>query len=99
MPAHPVHRRATPAEREDTEEDLPSATSGAVARGGEIGNQADVPEHDRDDEIGQHGPDVPFERTSELRPHAHSRGVRKHPVEEPRPAKMQDRIDRGAYDS
>src|SRR6185437_1049439 len=55
--------------------------------------KADVPEDDRDREISEDRPDVPFKRTAKLRPHAHGGRIRKHPVHEPRPSEMEDRID------
>ena len=87
---------AAPAQRGDAEEDLPAALGGAIARGGEIGNEPGVPERQRHREIGQDRPDVPFQRAAKLRPHPHRRRIGKHPVEIPGTAEMQHRIDAGA---
>ena len=51
----------------------------------EIGDQADVPEEQRDREVGRDGEEVPQQRAAEVRPDAHLIRERRHPVRHPRP--------------
>ena len=73
-----------------------SAAVRAVAQRREVGQQADVPEQQRDDEVGGDREDVPDQRAAPLRPEVHRVGVGQQPVEEPRPAEVQDREQPGA---
>ena len=94
----PVPRGASPAEREHAVDDAPDAALRAVAERGEVGDEPDVPEHQRDREVGGHREHVPHQRAPELRPERHRVGVRGEPVEELRAAEVEDREDPGAHD-
>ena len=87
----PVLRRSAPAEREDAVDDARAARRRAVAQRGEIGNEPEVPEEERDGEVRRHRGRVPRERAAELRPHAHRRRVGNEPVSEPRPPEVEER--------
>ena len=63
----------------------------AVAQRRQVGDQADVPEQQRDGGVGRDREDVPDQRAAELRPEAHRVRVGQQPVEEPRPAQVQQR--------
>ena len=98
LPAMPMLRRSAPAKRAQPEENLPAPRLGSIARRRQVGQDADIPEEHRHDQIGQHREKVPGQRALELRPHAHRAGVGRHPVEAPRPAQMQDGIKPRAHD-
>ena len=69
----------------------------AIAHRRQVGNQADVPEHDRDRGVGRDREHVPDQRAAELRPQAHRVGIREQPVgRQPRTAGVEDREDRRA---
>ena len=86
----PVGAVAAPAERDDAVEAALEQRRRAVTRRRQIGQQARVPEEERDREVRRHRDDVPRERRAELRPHPHLGGVRDEPVGEPRASQMQD---------
>ena len=70
----------------------------AVAQRREVGDQADVPEDERDREVGADREDVPEQRRAEVHPERAARvGVREHPVREPRPAHVDQREEPGAH--
>ncbi len=92
----PVGGRAAPAHRPEAVDDLPEAARRAVAQGGEVGDQADVPEEQRDGGVGRDREDVPDERAPELRPHAHGVGVGEEPVGEPGAPEVEHRVEPGA---
>ena len=69
-----------------------------VAQRGEIGNEAHVPEQQRDGEVGADRGRVPGQRAAKLRPDAHRRRVGNEPVEEPRPPEVQQREEPGLDD-
>ena len=94
----PVPRGASPAEREHTVGDASDAALRAVAERGEVGDEPDVPEQQRDREVGGHREHVPHERAPELRPERHRVGVRDEPVEELRAAQVEEREEPGAHD-
>ena len=62
----------------------------------EIGNQADVPEHQRNGAVCRDREHVPLERTARLRPKPHRIRIREQPIREPRPPQVQDREHAGA---
>src|SRR3546814_21120518 len=64
-----------------------------------IGKDTQIPEQERNDEIGEDREKVPGERAFELRPDMHRIEIRRNPIEVPRPPKVQDRIKPGAHDS
>ena len=94
----PVPRGASPAEREHAVGDAPDTALRAVAERGEVGDEPDVPEQQRDGEVGGHREHVPHERAPELRPERHRVGVRDEPVEELRAAQVEEREEPGAHD-
>ena len=96
--APPVDRRAAPAEREDAVDDPLPPLLGRVAERREVGDEADVPEHERDGEVRRDREHVPRQRAAELRPHAGDVRERVQPVEEPRPAHVQQREHARAHD-
>ena len=98
--AVPVARRAAPAEREDAEDpDLLPLDTSAIAEGGEVGDEADVPEQDRGGGVGRDREHVPDERAAELRPQAHVVRIREQPAGgEPRAAGVEASGRRGAHD-
>ena len=90
----PVARRAAPAHGEHAVDMLREAAAGPVAQRREVGDQADVPEEERDRGVGRDREDVPDQRAAELRPQAHGVGVGQQPVGEPRAAGV-EQPDRG----
>ncbi len=96
--AVPVSGRAAPAHGEQPVDDPPDAAGRAVAQGGEVGDESDEPEHQRDQQVGRYREHVPHQRAAEVRPHRHRVGVRKQPVEEPRTAHVQERVEAGTRD-
>ena len=69
----------------------------AIAHRRQVGNQADVPEHDRHRRVGRDREHVPDERALELRPQAHRVRIREQPVgRQPRTAGVEHREDRRA---
>ena len=66
--AMPVPRRTAPAHRQHAVDHLRQAVLGAVAQRGQIGNQADEPEQQRDRDVGRDREHVPHQRAAELRP-------------------------------
>ncbi len=95
-PARPVYGGATPAEREHAIEHAAQAGGRAIAHAGKVGDQAEVPEQHRDEQIDGDGEDVPLQRAAELRPHAQHVRIREQPQEEERPAEVDDRKQAGA---
>ena len=67
-----------------------------VAQAGDIGNQADEPEHRGDGGVGRDREDVPHQRTAELRPYAHRVGIGEQPVRQPRTTHVQQGEHAGA---
>ena len=94
----PLARAAAPAEAEDGVEVFPDLVLHPVAHGGGVGDEADVPEHDRDGKIGGDGEDVPEQRAAEVGPDAVA--VRDGPEipGEPDAADVDGGIDAGAHD-
>ena len=90
--------RAAPAQREGAIQQLSRARPRAVAHGGEIGNQADVPEQDREQQIADDRPEIPDQRAAPLRPERHRVGIGGEPIGIDRPAQMDDRHDAGDRD-
>ncbi len=85
----PVHRRASPAHREDAVDNFGGAVTRAIAQRGEVGDQSDVPEKQRHSGVGGDGKAVPYQRAAELRPHFHRVGIGEQPVGEPGTAKVE----------
>ena len=97
--AMPVARRAAPAERQRAEDDLLHLRHRAIPHRRQVGDEADVPEHDRDGGVGRDREHVPDERAAELRPQAHGVGIGEQPVGgDPGAAGVEDREDRRAQD-
>ncbi len=90
--------RAAPAQREGAIQQLSRARPRPVAHGGKIGNQADVPEQDREQQIADDRPEIPDQRAAPLRPERHRVGIGGQPVGIDRPAQMDDRHDAGDRD-
>ena len=78
----PMAHRAAPAESEHPEGLLPQAGR-AVAHGGHVRDQADVPEEQGDGAVDRDREDVPHQGAAELRPHPHLVRDREHPVRHP----------------
>ena len=95
----PVAVRAAPAEREDAVERsarrLALARSRSVARSG---IRPDVPEEQRDREVGRDREDVPHQRAAEVRPDAHLVRDGQHPVVQPDAADVDAGEDQRADD-
>ena len=68
----PVTRRSPPAERQEAVGHLQTAMLRLVAQRREIRDQSDVPEQQRDREVGRDREHVPDQRTPELRPDRHA---------------------------
>src|SRR6266513_3429937 len=64
---------------------------GAVTYRGEIGDEAEVPEQERDRKISADRKDVPHEWAAELRPHSHCVRIWNQPVKNPWTTEMQQR--------
>ncbi len=94
--ALPVADRAAPSHRQDAVHRLGPRVACLVAHGRQVGNQADVPEDERNGAVGRDRKHVPHQRTAELRPDAHRVGIRKQPVGKPGTAKVQHRKHAGA---
>ena len=99
LEAVPVPRLAAPAEGEEAVGDLlaarRSARSRSVARSGMrpmYQNRIDTID------VGADREDVPHQRAAPLRPEVHHVGIGDEPVEEPRPAEVQDRHETGHRD-
>ena len=91
-------RRAAPAEREDAVDVALPACRRAVAHRREIGNEAEVPEEQRDGEVGRDRGHVPRQRALEVGPHLHRRGIGHEPVGEPRAAEVEERKESRLHD-
>ena len=89
--AVPVAGGTAPAHREHAVDDLLPAFVGAVAQGGQIGNQSDEPEQQRDGGVGRDRENVPHQRAAELRPYPHGVGIREQPVGQPRTSDVDQR--------
>ncbi len=96
--AMPVAGRAAPAHGQDAVDHAPHWVRRAVAQSRHVRDEADVPEQQRDAEIGADREDVPHQRAAPLRPKVHRVGVGREPVEELRPAHVQEREYAGAGD-
>ena len=94
----PVIGRATPPHRHHSIDNLCEPVFGSVAKRRKIRNQTDVPEHQRNREIRAYRKHVPDQRTPPLRPKPHRVRVRRNPIEEPWPAKMNQRKQARARD-
>ena len=79
----PMAIGAAPSEREQTVRHLLNLALGTIAHGGQVRHQADVPEEQRNREVGTHCTHVPQERTAELRPHVHLVWDWEEPVRQP----------------
>ncbi len=95
--AVPVAARTRPPQGEEAVDCLGDAGLGLVPEGGQVGDHPDVPEERRHAGVGRDREDVPQQRASELRPHAHLVGIREEPVGEPDAADMQRREQAGAH--
>ena len=70
---------------------------GAVAHRGQVGDEADDPEHDRHGGVGRHGEHVPDERAAELGPQPHRVRVGEQPVgRQPGTPRVEQREERRA---
>ena len=97
-PPLPCGRRSGPADREHAVEKALPALRRECARGREIREQAEIPEEQRDRDVGGDRGHVPRERALEVRPHAHRGRIRYQPIREPRPAEVQEREHRGVHE-
>src|SRR5581483_11378702 len=70
---------------------------GLVANRGQIGDDAHIPEQQRDSEVGADGKDVPDQGTAELRPERHRIRIRQEEIKNPWPAQMEQRKKTGAH--
>ncbi|OPZ06824.1 MAG: hypothetical protein BWZ08_02192 [candidate division BRC1 bacterium ADurb.BinA292] len=96
--AAPVQGGIAPAEGENAEQPLLPGLVGAVAHRRQVGHQANIPEDERDNAVGGDGEDIPDERAAPLRPEIHRVGVREKPIENLRPAEVEEREHAGAGD-
>ena len=87
----PMDRRAAPTHGEDSVGKARKALARLIAHGCKIGNQPDVPEQQRNREIGGNRKDVPHQRATELRLDSHGARVGKQPISIPRASQMQQR--------
>ena len=87
----PMPRRTAPAHGYDAVNAARPAVAPAVAQGSQIRQQPDEPEHQGHGRVGRNREDVPHQGAAKLRLHAHGVGVREHPIEQPRPAHVQQR--------
>ncbi len=94
----PVTVAAPPAEGEGAVDHPPDLGLAAVAQGGQVRDEARVPEEQRDREVGRDREDVPHERALEVRPHAHLVRDREHVVVEPRAADVDAGEEARAHD-
>ncbi len=94
----PVHCRAPPTHRQKAVDPTADATLGPVAQGSQIGDQTDVPEHQRDRRIRRNREHVPHQRAAELRPDVHRVRIRQQPIKHPDAAQMQQRKQGSASD-
>ena len=93
----PVAGRTAPAERERAVNAGLDLRHRAVAHRRQVGDEADIPEHDRDGGVGRDGEHVPDQRALELRPQAHGVGIGEQPVgRQPRTAGVEHGEDRRA---
>src|SRR5256886_13775684 len=77
----PVPRGASPTKRKGSVDAAHPARGGAVAQRGQVGDEAQVPEEQRGDEVGGDGEYVPHQRALELRPDAVRARIREEPVD------------------
>ena len=96
--AVPVARGPPPAQRQDAIGPLDERVRGAVAQGGEVGDEPHVPEEQRHREIRGDGEDVLHQRAPELGLEAHGAGVREEPVEKPGAPQVYEREEARARD-
>ena len=89
--AMPVPRRAAPAHRQHAVNDLLGLVDGAIAKRGQVRNQADEPEQQRNRAVRGDRENVPDERAAELRPEAHRARIREHVIRHPRPPGVDQR--------
>ena len=92
----PLAVGAAPAHGKDAVGHLTQARGGAVAKGGEVRDEAEVPENQRDGEIGGDRKDVPEERAAEVLPDGVGVRDREKKPGEPDAANMKGRKDAGA---
>ena len=92
----PVPGRTAPAQRQHAKKQPGPMVLGLVAQRRHVGNQAGIPEQERDRGIGRDREHVPQQRTAELRPEGHRVGIGEQPIKQPRPAQMQQRKQAGA---
>ena len=83
--AVPVAGRTSPAETEEPVAQRLQLGVGSVPHGGQVGNHAQVPEQQRDGEVGGHRKHIPQQWGAELRPHFHLIGNGEQPVRKPNP--------------
>ena len=80
----PVLGTSGPSERQHAVNLLLNGAGHTVADGGEVGNQSDVPKHQRNREVGRDGEHVPQKRTVEVHPQRPKLvGEWEHPVAHP----------------
>ena len=92
----PVHGRTAPAHRQHSVNDLRGAVLRAVAQRRQVRNQSHEPEQQRNRGVRRNRENVPHQRAAELRPQPHRIRIRHQPVEEPRPAHVQQGKHAGA---
>ena len=93
----PVARLAAPAQRQQAVGNLPAAPARAIAQGGKVRDQSQIPKHQRQQQVGQNREKVPNQRAAPLGPQAHHVGIGRQPIEEPGPAQMDDRKHAGDH--
>ena len=82
-------RRTAPTHRQETINVAAHAAVRSVAQRRKIGDQSDVPEHQRHQSIRRNGEYVPLQRTAKLRPHTHRIWIGKQPIEDPRTTEVE----------
>ena len=94
----PLPRAGAPAEAKHRVDVLEDLVLDPVAHRGQVGNQPDVPEHDRHRQVGRDGEDVPKQRTAEVRPDGVAVRDRREVPRQPDTADVNAGINTGAHD-
>ena len=96
--ALPVAGRAAPSHGEHAVDHAADAVPRSVAERRQVRDQADVPEEQRDGEVGRDREHVPHQRAPELRPQGHDVGVGNQPVEVEGATEVEEREEPRAGD-
>ncbi len=94
----PLPHRAPPAEGQQPVDELPGTGLRPIANRRQVGDQADVPEKDRDRSVDADREDVPEQGAPEVGPHPHLIREREHPVRDPDASHVDPRERQRAHD-